>query len=175
MATGVIDRYSMWVPVSREQALAKTAQRAVPHQERRRRTSWGGVTPEIYFNKRIDNSRLVRVADVNRSREIAMFAVSVCLLFVLTLVYAWQHFSAVEYGYRIEAQRVQRDSLVEENRALHLEEASLRDPERIDMLARKMGLQAPQAGQVMHMEGTAEPSGPVMAKASEISVLVSAN
>jgi len=27
---------------------------------------WGGVTPEIYFNKAIDNSRLVKVADPRR-------------------------------------------------------------------------------------------------------------
>jgi len=40
------------------------------------------------------------------------------------------------------------------NRALRLEEASLRDPERIDTLARKLGLQSPQAGQVMHMDAT---------------------
>ncbi len=175
MATGAIDRYSMWVPVSREQALAGSRQGAASYPERRRKTSWGGVTPEIYFDKRIDNSRLVRISDANRSREIAMFAASVCMLFVLTMVYAWQHFSAIEYGYKIEAQRAQRESLIEENRALRLEEASLRDPERIDMLARKMGLQAPQAGQVMHMEATPDPSGPVMAKASVISGLASAN
>ena len=47
---------------------------------------------------------------------------------------------------------MQRDGLMEMNRALRLEEASLRDPERIDMLARKLGLQSPQAGQVMHMD-----------------------
>ena len=46
----------------------------------------------------------------------------------------------------------QRDGLAEMNRALRLEEASLRDPERIDTLARKLGLQSPQAGQVMHMD-----------------------
>jgi cell division protein FtsL len=38
--------------------------------------------------------------------------------------------------------------LTEMNRALHLEEASLRDPERIDVMARKLGLQSPQPGQV---------------------------
>ena len=47
---------------------------------------------------------------------------------------------------------MQRDGLVELNRALRLEEASLRDPERIDTLARKLGLQSPQAGQVIHMD-----------------------
>ena len=38
------------------------------------------------------------------------------------------------------------------NRALRLEEASLRDPERIDVMARKLGLQSPQPGQV-HAHG----------------------
>jgi len=68
------------------------------------------------------------------------------------MTFAWQHFKAIEYGYKIETLRVQRDGLAEMNRALHLEEASLRDPERIDTLARKLGLQSPQAGQVMHMD-----------------------
>ena len=62
--------------------------------------------------------------------------------------YALQHFRAIEYGYKIETLRSQRDGLVEMNRALRLEEASLRDPERIDVMARKLGLQSPQPGQV---------------------------
>ncbi|HMH06829.1 MAG TPA: hypothetical protein VK579_09165, partial [Terriglobales bacterium] len=54
-------------------------------------------------------------------------------------------------------------------RALRLEEASLRDPERIDTLARKLGLQSPQAGQVMHMDA-AVPDGaaPEMASVTRI-------
>jgi cell division protein FtsL len=171
MAAGVIDRYSMWVPLAQQRELGASSR----PQRQRRRYGWGGVTPEIYFDKRIDNSRLVRVHDTQRSREIAVFAASVCVLFVMTMIYCWQHFSAIEYGYKIEAQRVQRDSLIEQNRALRLEQASLRDPERIDMLARRMGLQAPQAGQVMHMDPSGEPAGPVMAKVSEIAVLAASN
>ena len=60
--------------------------------------------------------------------------------------YALQHFRAIEYGYKIEALRSQRDGLTEMNQALRLEEASLRDPERIDVMARKLGLQSPQPG-----------------------------
>lgn len=172
MAAGVIDRYSMWVPLVQRREMEGVSS---PAQRRHRKYAWGGVTPEIYFDKRIDNSRLVRVHDTQRAREIRVFAASVCLLFVMTMIYCWQHFSAIEYGYKIEAQRVQRDSLIEQNRALRLDQASLRDPERIDMLARKMGLQAPQAGQVMHMDPTGEPAGPVMAKVSEIAVLSASN
>jgi len=129
------------------------------------RRGWSG-TPEVYFTKAIDNSRLVRVADGRRTREMKQFATAMAVLFLLVMVYAWQHFSAVEYGYRIEALKGQRDSLVETNRALRLEEASLRDPERIDVLARQMGLVTPHAGQVVRIEPSAkEPGVPVMARA----------
>ena len=118
---------------------------------RSRRLPRGG-TPEIYFAKPIDNSRLVAVTDHRRNREMAQFSIAACALFLLVMVYAWQHFSAIEYGYRIEAMKSQRDSLSELNRALRLEEASLRSPERIDELARQMGLVSPQAGQVQRLE-----------------------
>ena len=99
-----------------------------------------------------------------------LLTVAVVALFVLVIGYAWQHFSAIEYGYRIEALRAQRDSLTELNRALRLEEASLRDPERIDALAQQMGLVAPQAGQVIRMDSGDErdAGGPVMARVSVV-------
>lgn len=128
-------------------------------------------TPEIYFAKAIDNSRLVKVADRERNREMAVFVVALCLLFALVMVYAWQHFSAIEYGYKIEAQRTQRDSLVELNRTLRLEEASLRDPERIDTLARQMGLETPQAGQVISLDLPAGNAAPVLARAAAAPVV----
>ncbi|HXZ26725.1 MAG TPA: cell division protein FtsL [Terriglobales bacterium] len=129
-------------------------------------------TPEIYFAKAIDNSRLVKVADRQRNREMAVFVATLCVLFALVMVYAWQHFSAIEYGYKIEAQRTQRDSLVELNRTLRLEEASLRDPERIDTLARQMGLEMPQAGQVISLELPAgNAAAPVLARAAAAPVV----
>ncbi len=126
--------------------------------------------PEIYISKRIDNSRLVKVADPERRREMLHFTVALVVLFALVIGYAWQHFSAIEYGYRIEALRSQRDSLGELNRALRLEEASLRDPGRIDALAQQMGLVAPQAGQIIRMDSgdDRDPGGPVLAKVSVV-------
>src|SRR5713101_7978952 len=142
-------------------ARAMAVQGAVPTG--RRRPCWTG-TPEIYFVKPIDNSRMVKVEDPSRSREMKQFGIALCCLFLLVMTYAWQHFKAIEYGYKIESVKTQRDGLVEMNRALRLEEASLRDPERIDTLARRLGLQSPQAGQVMHMD-TAVPDSamPVLA------------
>lgn len=129
-------------------------------------------TPEIYFTKSIDNSRLVKATDPQRTREMRQFFSSVACLFVLFMVYALQHFSAIEYGYKIEAQKKQREELIEANRALRLEEASLRDPERIDVLARRMGLTSPQAGQVQRLEAQPESGEPMMARAANVAVVV---
>jgi len=137
---------------------------------RGRKSCWMG-TPEIYFRKAIDNSRLVKVEDPRRAREMKNFVIAVSFLFLLVMGYAWQHFRAIEYGYRIESLRIQRDGLVDMNRALCLEEASLRDPERIDVMARKLGLQAPLPGQVIQMDSPSDVSTPVMASVSPVSVI----
>jgi cell division protein FtsL len=127
-----------------------------------RKSCWLG-TPEIYFRKTIDNSRLVKVEDPRREREMKQFGLALCCLFLLVMGYGVQHFRAIEYGYKIEGLRSQREDLTNMNRALRLEEASLRDPERIDVMARKLGLQSPQPGQVQRMDATTDAGTPVMA------------
>ncbi|HZQ19809.1 MAG TPA: cell division protein FtsL [Terriglobales bacterium] len=153
--------------------MAAAAIQAVVHPNAapRRRPCWSG-TPEIYFTKSIDNSRLVKVEDPRRSREMRHFGIALACLFLFVMAYAFQHFKAIEYGYKIEALKSQRDSLVEMNRALQLDEASLRDPERIDRMARELGLQSPQAGQVVQMN-TALPEGtsPEVASLMPVSVI----
>jgi hypothetical protein len=131
---------------------------------------WVG-TPEIYFSKQIDNSRLVKVEDPRRGREMRQFGIALACLFLLVMTYAWQHFKAIEYGYKIESLKIETDSLIEMNRALRLEDASLRDPERIDVMARRLGLQSPQAGQVMRLDGSVDSGAPVLASISPISVI----
>ncbi len=101
-----------------------------------------------------------------------LFGTALACLFLLVMTFAWQHFKAIEYGYKIEALRTQRNELTENNHALRLEEASLRDPERIDILARKMGLQTPTAGQVVRMDSAAPRNEmPVMASMTPVSVI----
>ncbi|MGA7078873.1 MAG: cell division protein FtsL [Terriglobales bacterium] len=136
----------------------------------RRKSCWLG-TPEIYFRKTIDNSRLVKVEDPRREREMRYFGLALCLLFLLVMGYALQHFRAIEYGYKIEALRSERDGLTEMNRALRLEEASLRDPERIDLKARQLGLQPPQPGQVVRMDSASDAGTPVMASVTPVAVV----
>src|SRR5580704_17879585 len=87
-------------------------------------------TPEIYFAKRIDNSRVVMVTDPKRRREMVTFGITLGMFFLLVMVYLWQHFSAIEYGYKIEQLKSQRDAIAETTRSLGLEEASLKDVSR---------------------------------------------
>jgi cell division protein FtsL len=157
MAAGVMNITGMIVPVGAGVGSRQASARA-------------GITPEFYFHKTIDNSRLVKVADPKRRREIRVFAASVAMLFLLMMFYAWQHFRAIEYGYRIEAQKSERERLVELNRTLRLEEASLRDPSRIDALARQMGLESPQPGQVIRLDVDPE-GGTVLAQVSSMAVM----
>ena len=129
-------------------------------------------TPEIYFTKRIDNSRVVMVTDPKRRREMIVFGVMLSVMFLLAMVYLWQHFSAIEYGYKIEQLKAQRDTIAESNRALSLEEASLKDPSRIDRLARELGMQRPAEGQWQPMDNASvDTSAPIMARANGIMVV----
>lgn len=129
-------------------------------------------TPEIYFAKAIDNSRLVRVEDRGRNREMKQFGTALACLFLLVFTYAWQHFRAIEYGYQIESAKRELNNLTEMNRALRLEDASLRDPERIDVIARRMGLAPPEPGQVIPMDNaSADSNGPVMASVEPAGML----
>lgn len=132
------------------------------------RRSVAGITPEFYFQKNIDNSRLVRVADPQRRREVRMFSAVVALFFMLAMIYTWQHFRSIEYGYQIEAQKTEHDRLQEMNRTLKLEQALLRDPGRIDVLARRMDLEPPRPGQVVRLDSEASGSTPVVASLSTV-------
>ena len=146
--------------LSRVKSVAETK---VPSRAAARRFVPG--SPEVYFQKAIDNSRLVKLDDPAHKREMRMFMIAAVVVFVLSTVYVWQHFRAIEYGYNIEAAKTQRDQLIEQNRALRLEDASLKDPERIDKMARTMGFEVPRAGQVQQMDAGPESNGPVMARA----------
>jgi|SRR5271169_6120708 len=124
----------------------------------------GVRTPEVHFSKSFDNSRLVRVADPVRVREMRLFSAAVTVLLSLVMVYGLQHFNAIEGGYRVESEKQTLDQLREENRQLKLAEAQLTQPGRIDMMARQLGLAAPQPGQVIHPSARVDASVPSVAQ-----------
>jgi cell division protein FtsL len=124
----------------------------------------GVRTPEFYFVKRFDNSRLVKAADPVRVRQMRSFAAAVAVLFSLIMVYGLQHFYAIENSYRVESEKQVLEQLREQNRQLHLSQAELEDPGRIDSLAHRLGLAAPQPGQVVHPAAQLNPGAPVLAQ-----------
>jgi cell division protein FtsL len=126
-------------------------------QSRRRR---GACTPEVYFSKHFDNTRLVKAPDPARVREMRLFSAAITILFSLIMVY----FSAIENGYRVESEKQVRDQLREENRQLRLSEAQLSQPGRIDKMSRELGLAEPQPGQVVHSTDRVDTSAPAMAQ-----------
>jgi cell division protein FtsL len=145
----------------RVESLAERNRELFEAQRKARR----GPTPEVFFAKHLDNTRLVKADDPERRREMRTFSAVMSVLFVLVMVYVWQHFSAIEIGYHVETQKQQVEQLREENRQLRLSEAQLTDPERIDKIAKQLGLDAPQPGQVIRPDGS-DVNAPVLAQAS---------
>jgi cell division protein FtsL len=95
-----------------------------------------------------------------------VFTLTMSILFVLVMVYVWQHFSAIEIGYQVETQKQQVEQMQEQNRQLRLSEAQLSNPVRIDQIAREqLGLEAPEPGQVVRPDGAGS-NAPVLAQAS---------
>jgi cell division protein FtsL len=135
---------------------------AAQHRARR------GPTPEVFFVKRFDNSRIVKAVDPVRIKEMRLFASAMAVLFALIMVYGWQHLSSIEFGYRIESEKQQMLQLEEQNRQLRLSEAQLGDPERIDIMARQLGLTTPRPEQVVRPDATADPNAPALAEATPI-------
>ena len=146
---------------SRTETLAERNRRLFEEQRKARR----GPALEVFFAKHIDNSRIVKANDPERQREMRSFTMAMSVLFLLVMVYVWQHFTAIEVGYHIEAQKVQVEQLREQNRELRLTEAQLTDPGRIDQMAKQLGLDVPQPGQVVRPDGSAA-DGPVVAEVS---------
>jgi cell division protein FtsL len=123
-----------------------------------------GPTPEMFFAKHIDNSRLVKAEDPVRRREMRIFTMAMTMFFALTMIYVWQHLSAIEVGYKVESQKQQVEQLREKNRQLELQDAQLSDPNRLDRLARQLGLDIPAPGQVVLPMGSGH-NDPVLAQA----------
>lgn len=112
---------------------------------------------EYHTVKRIDNTRLLRPAAPSRARQLfrlcaAGAAIAACLLF-----YAWQHFECIQIRYQVEQLELQRTKTVQLNLQLHLEEAALRSPMRVDTIARnQLGLSVPVPGQVAPVDASSD-------------------
>ena len=103
--------------------------------------------------------------DTNAQHEMRMVTATVVVFFLMSLTYLCQHASAIEYGYNIEDLRAKRDQMAEVNRTLSLEKATLKDPARIDALARTLGLVPANQAQRMDKGETRSHSDSMMSRA----------
>ena len=108
-------------------------------------------------SRRIDNSRLQRPNSPGHGRELLKQLALGGLLAGVIFLYAWQHFQSVQLGYQTEALKEQQVQLTDLNHQLRLESASLRSPQRIDQIARKLGMTAPAANQLQPFDAPSEP------------------
>jgi cell division protein FtsL len=111
------------------------------------------MEPGLLLPKLIDNSKVVREVDPRATRDRwALVLLVACLVAGLGL-YAWPHLERRQAG--MEAQQLdrERERLVEENRKLRLEKASLEELQRVEAIARRdLGLAPPLPEQVVVVE-----------------------
>lgn len=105
---------------------------------------------EIHMVKQIDNSRLVKELDFQKTRECLLLMILAMLCLLVLLCLAWQQFEVIRRGYEREELRKEIKHLAEIERQLKLERATLRSPQRIDLIARKqLGLISPSFHQIV--------------------------
>jgi cell division protein FtsL len=103
--------------------------------------------------KAIDNSRVVREVDPRANRDLWLLLLLVSALVGGILLYAWPHLQLRRSGVAAEQASRERDRLVEENRKLRLEKASLENLRRVESIAtRDLGLEAPPADRQVVVE-----------------------
>ena len=99
--------------------------------------------PQQYPNYDVRRER-----DRASHRRLALLLVCCVLLAVGFVVAARQQFAAVQYGYRSEELRRERERLLEEQRRLRLALEENSSPAQLERAAREMGLRPARAAQI---------------------------
>jgi cell division protein FtsL len=88
---------------------------------------------------------LARVVRRQLVRRLLLFG---GLLVLACIAHVWLRLQVIRLGYDLSAARAMQLRLEHERRELEIEVATLRDPARIERMARQLGMTAPRAGQV---------------------------
>jgi cell division protein FtsL len=108
---------------------------------------------EYAIRKDVRNNPIVREVDERRQRELWQSIAIGCVLVLVLLFSAWQHFELLRHGYRLEDMQRERATEQEINRHLRLEIETLRSPQRIEKLAtERLGMVAPTADDATVLE-----------------------
>ena len=112
---------------------------------------------EFQTVKRIDNSRLVRHVEPVKMRNLYRTAALSSVVAAFFMLYIYQHFRCIDLSFQLEDVRGKQTEAASLNSSLKLEIASLRNPMRIDVIARRqLGLTEPLPTQVQEYDA---PSG----------------
>jgi cell division protein FtsL len=104
---------------------------------------------EFYTVKKIDNSRLVRRVEPVKMRNLYKTVALGGIVAAFCMLYIYQHFRCIDLGFQLEDLKAKTQQAQTLNSKLKLEIAYLRDPHRIDVIARRqLGLTQPTASQV---------------------------
>ena len=108
---------------------------------------------EYAIKKDIRNNPIVREVDEAQKRELwRSVGIGVFLVAVL-LFSAWQHFELLRHGYQIEQLQRERSAEEDVNRHLRLEIETLREPARIEKIAKEqLQLVEPSADEAIVIE-----------------------
>lgn len=102
------------------------------------------LDPVLLVTKAIDNSQVVREVDPRSSRDLWWLLVLVAAMVGGLVLYAWPHLQVREVDRLSQELSRERERLVEENRKLRLEKASLENLRRVEAIAtRDLGLRSP--------------------------------
>jgi cell division protein FtsL len=124
------------------------------------------TTLEFQTVKRIDNSRLVRHVEPVKMRNLYRTAALGGIVAMFFMMYIYQHFRCIDLSFQLEGVKVKQSEAASLNSSLKLEIASLRNPMRIDVIARRqLGLTEPLPTQVQEYDA---PSGAEVAAARYI-------
>jgi cell division protein FtsL len=110
---------------------------------------------EVHLEKRIINNNVIREADDKSRRDYLVVTVLAGMFMFGLFTYGWQHYQWIQYGYRIEEAQKKKEQLAEAGRQLQLERSVLRNPQRIDAIARRdLGMVFPAPGQLVNLTDT---------------------
>ena len=104
---------------------------------------------EFQTLKRIDNSRLVRHVEPLKLRYYYRTLVLGSVVAAFFMLYIYQHFRCIDLSFQLEEVKAKQAEAATLNSSLKLEIASLRNPMRIDIIARRqLGLTEPLPTQI---------------------------
>jgi len=105
------------------------------------------------LGKSIDNSKVIREVDPRSSRELFWLILLGAVLVLGGVLYAWPHLQLREAGKEAQELSREKERLLEENRKLRLEKATLENLRRVEVIAsRDLGMKPPAPEETIVIE-----------------------